>query len=116
MGADFARKTAKTHIKAWDKMRLKLATPDLFSITSTCEGRAMNFDMVSGGPKLSEGDQLIVAKNNGSLIARRGLTEVARATSVPAEIMKAVENGCGLATGTIQQINKLSGTMEISLC
>lgn len=115
MGNDFARKVAKSHKKKWDNDRLRLGTPDLFSVAPTSGARTLTFDVI-GKNSLAVGQECLVERSGDILIARQGRIEVARISKVPTKVMQAVDQGYGFAKGVACQVNVISGTVEISLC
>lgn len=115
MGAEFIRRAAKSFTKRWDESRKALATADLFTREPNCAGRSAPFD-VAPNMAVRAGDVVVVEKEGTALVARRGLREVARAVSPPAELLRAVESSCGVAKGTIEQTHYVANVAEISLC
>jgi hypothetical protein len=114
MGADFIEKATPTFKKSWDRARVALATADLFTRQPICAARVATAKMV-GNEQLRVGDHLTVEPQGGGLVALRGNTEVARFTKPSAELIKAVEDSCGVAKGIVEQIHDLTGIAEISL-
>jgi hypothetical protein len=115
VGADFIEKATPSFKKSWDRARVELATPDLFTKTPACAARTAVADIIAG-QCLHVGEQVTVEIEAGGLVARRGNTEVARFTAPPAELMRAVESSCGIAKGTVEQVHDLADVAEISLC
>lgn len=115
MGAEFIRRAAKSFIKRWDEGRRALGTADLFTREPSYAARSAPFD-VAPNTSVQAGDTVIVEKEGAALVARHGLSEVARTDHPPAELLRAVENSCGIAKGTIEQIHNLAHVAEISLC
>jgi hypothetical protein len=115
MGADFARKAAKTFERSWDNGRVALATADLRTRPANCGPRAVAAEILAG-VTLSQGEFVTVERSESALIARRGLTEVAQFNSPPPELVSAVDASCGVAKGTVEQIHEMAGVAEISLC
>lgn len=115
MGADFIEKTAPTFKKSWDRERTELATADLFTRTPSCQNRTAVADII-GKVKLSPGDWLIVEVQGELLIARRRNTEVARIKNPLPDLVKAVKDSCGIAKGKVEQVYKMAGVVDISLC
>src|SRR4051794_6620286 len=99
MGADFVRKAAPSFRKSWDEARVALATDTLFTRTPDRVARSMDFD-VTDDVELRRGDQVTVEKDGKDLVAKRGVKEVARSTSPPDGLVRAVEASCGIASGT----------------
>lgn len=115
MGTDFVERATATFKKSWDKGRVAFETADLFTQQPSCAARTAAADLV-GKANLQVGDRLTVEADGGALVARRGLTEVARFTNPSAELVNAVETSCGVAKGTVEQVHELAGVVEISLC
>lgn len=115
MGADFIEKATPSFKKSWDRARVELATPDLFTSTPSCAARTAVADIVPD-QCLQVGEQLTVEIEAGILVARRGNAEVARFTAPPLELVQAVEAACGIAKGTVEQVHELARVAEISLC
>jgi len=115
MGADFIEKSTPTFRKSWDKGRLTLATADLFTRTPDCAARTAAADII-GKPRLKAGDKLTVEFQGSDLIARRGLSDVARFTNPAADLVQAVKDSCGIAKGTVEAVHEMAGVAEISLC
>jgi hypothetical protein len=115
MGADFIRKAAKSHKKRWDEGRKELRTADLFTREPTYVPRTVPFELTAV-VELSIGDIVIVEAQGARLIARQRLSEVARAENPPRELLLAVQQSCGVAKGTIEQVHGVARVAEISLC
>lgn len=124
MGVDFIRRTAKTFEKSWDRHRVLLSTPDLFTRQPQGTARSVAADLVpvSGhGRSINPGDIVTVQEaqpndTNCRLIALSGLSVVARFVDPPPEVVDAVRESFGVARGTIERIHAISGVVEISLC
>ena len=114
MGSEFIEKVAPTLRKSWDRERANLATADLFTKTPDRAVRTVSADIVPGA-RLEESETLIVEVRDGKLVARRGHSVVAKFANPPSSIVAAVEDSCGLAKGTVEQIHSHSGVAEISL-
>jgi len=115
MGADFVEKATPSFRKSWDRARVALATADLFTRTPECAARSTVADIV-GNAQLKVGEQLTVEPQDGTLIARHGNRVVARIAKPRPDLMQAVEDSCGTAKGTVQQVHALARVAEISLC
>jgi hypothetical protein len=115
MGIEFIRKRAKPYKRRWDIGRRDLGTADLFTREPTCVGRLLPFDLTQTAA-LNVGDTVTVELNNGDLVARSGLSEVARAQNPPTDILSAVQHSCGIAKGLIEHVHGLARVAEISLC
>ena len=114
MGLDFVRNKTKTFVKSWDRHRVELGTPDLFTKQPDYCGRTATAE-VGNSVILCEGDCLTVEIDGQRLVAIRELSQVAHFISPPAELFQAVREGCGVARGVVQQVNVVSGTVEISI-
>lgn len=115
MGSDFLEKARHSYRKMLDRARVDLATADLLTKTTSCAARTAVADIVEG-QTLEIGEQITVEAENGQLIGRRGLTEVARFSSPPNDLLQAVEASYGIARGTVERVHDLAGVAEISLC
>jgi len=117
MGAEFIRRAAKTFVKRWDNGRRMLGTADLFTREPEpgCAATSAPFDL-AGSADLHPGDTVTVEKAGECLVARSGLSEVARSAHPPAELLRAVDRSCGIAKGTVENIHTIAGVAEISLC
>jgi len=115
MGADFIKRAAKTFVKRWDEGRRMLSTADLFTREPVCGAHSTAFDLQQNAD-VYIGETLTVEKEGDALVARYGLSEVARALHPPTELLEAVERSCGVAMGTIENIHVAANIAEISLC
>lgn len=115
MGTEFVEKATPSFKKSWDRARTALATADLFTRTPDCAARTAAADIL-GDARLQAGDRLTVETKNGTLVARRGNSDVAHFTNPAPELVKAVEGSCGIAKGTVEHVHDLAGVAEISLC
>jgi hypothetical protein len=115
MGIEFIRTRAKTFKKSWDRHRVSLATPTLFTQQPVCAARTAAADL-TGCATLQKGDTVIVQLNGTRLVAMRGLSEAAYFTDPPPELVSAVRESYGVARGTVEQINTIAGVAEISIC
>lgn len=115
MGADFIEKATPTFKKSWDRARVALATADLFTRAPSCAGRTAAAEIISPA-KLQIGEQLTVEREGGGLVALRGNVEVARFTSPSPDLVKAIDESCGIAKGVVEQVHDVAAVAEISLC
>lgn len=115
MGADFVEKATRSFKKSWDRERVALATDDLFTRQPERAARTAAAE-ITGNASLEVGEKVTVEREAGGLIARRGLDEIARFSNPPLALVKAVENSCGVAIGTVEDVHDLAGVAEISLC
>jgi hypothetical protein len=115
MGADFLECTKKTIRRSWDRERVSLATSDLLTREPGRAGRSVVGEII-GGAKLSPGEKLTVEKDASGLVARRGLTEVIRVSQAPPDVIRGVEESCGVAVGTVDQVHDTARVAEITIC
>ena len=115
MGSDFIEKATPTFRKSWDRARTALATADLFTNSPSSAPRTAAAEII-GKAQLEVGDRLTVEAQDGALVARRGNRDVARFTNPAPALVQAVEQSCGVAKGTVEQVHDLAGVAEISLC
>ena len=114
MGADFLKRTRKTHSKSIDAGKVRLATPDLFTQTPKDQPRCAI--AILTGEAVSTGEKLIIESEGKELVASKGNTVVARVKNPPADVITAISQSGGIAKGEIQKINAISKTVDISLC
>lgn len=115
MGADLLERAGKTIKRSWDRRRVALATSDLLTKQPECAGRSVVGEIV-GGAKLTLGEKLTVEKAEDGLVARRGLTDLVRISQPPADVMRGIEESCGIGVGTVDQVHEAAGVAEISIC
>jgi hypothetical protein len=115
MGADFPEKAAATFKKSWDRARVALATADLFT-RKPSEAKCTAAADIVGSTRLKVGEHLTVEAQGEGLVALRGIAEVARFPNPPTELLKAVQDSCGIAKGVVEQIHEMAAVAEISLC
>ena len=114
MGLEFIRKAAPTFKKSWDRHRVSLATPTLFTQQPVCVARIAVADLASAAT-LEKGDTVTVQLNGTKLVAMRGLSEVAYFTAPSPALVSAVQQSCGVARGTVEQIHSIASVVEISI-
>jgi hypothetical protein len=115
MGVEFIRKSAKTFKKSWDWHRVRLATPTLFTQQPTSTARTSAADIATGAT-LQKGEAVTVQLCDTDLVAMRDLSEVAYFVDPPPDVVSAVQESYGVASGTVEQINNIAGIVEISIC
>jgi hypothetical protein len=115
VGADFIERISPSYRKSMDRARARLATSDLLANEEACAARTAVAEIVSG-QSLRVGERITVEVEDGQLVGRRGLTEVARCMAPPLDLLQAVEDSCGIAKGTVEQVHDIAGVAEISLC
>ena len=115
MGVDFLERTKKTIKRSWDRERVALATSDLLTRQPNCAGRSVVGEIIEGAT-VSPGEKLTVERGADCLIARRGLTEVIRITQPPPDVMRGIEESCGVGVRTVDQVHNTAGVVEITIC
>lgn len=115
MGADFVEKATATFEKSWDNARTELATSNLFTKSPSSTVRTAAADILDA-TDLAPGMSLVVENSQGQLVGRLGTKTVAIVRNPPVELIKAIDESCGVAKGTIEEVHKLSHVVEISLC
>lgn len=115
MGIDFLERAGKSIKRSWDRQRVALATSDLLTMQPKCAARSVVAEIINDA-RITPGEKLTVEKDATGLIARRGLTGVLRIVDAPAEIMRGIEQSCGVAVGTVEQVHDQAGVAEISVC
>lgn len=115
MGADFLERARKTIKRSWDRHRVALATSDLLTRQPECAERSIVGDII-GDAQLAPGDRLNVERDDYGLVGRRGITDVLRITSAPAEILRGIDESCEIGVGIVEQVHEVAGVAEISIC
>lgn len=115
MGADFIEPKKKTFRRSWDRELVALGTADLFRREPECGGASVVGEII-GDAKLSPGEKLTVEKGAGGLIARRGLSEVVRIPDAPPDVIRGIEQSCGVGVGTVDHVHDPAGVVEIRIC
>ena len=115
MGADFIEKAAPSFRKSWDRARTALATADLSTNAPSSTARTAAAEVI-GKTQLKVGDRLTVEARDGGLVARHGNSDVARFMDPAPALVQAVQESCGVAKGTVEQVHHMAGVAEISLC
>ncbi len=115
MGADFLERCKKTFKRSWDRQRVALATSDLLTRQPDCAGRSVVGEII-GNAQLAPGDKLTVEKDRDGLVARRGLTNGVRISEAPADVVRGIEESCGVGVGTVDQVHDAARVVEISIC
>ena len=115
MGAEFIRHAARSFVKRWDHGRRMLGTADLFTRQPTTAAASAPFEL-GRSTELHAGDRVTVEKLGDYLVARSGLSEVGRNLHPPADLLRAVDQSCGVAKGTVEIVHSVAGVAEISLC
>ncbi len=114
MGADFLDKRNKGYAKHIDRKRAALATGDLLTQDPNNRPRRV-IAKVRKGAGLAKGDQLIIEDTNGKLTGSQGNSVVAEVEKASPAISAAIAKSSGIAKGTIEKVNAISGTVEVSI-
>jgi hypothetical protein len=115
MGTDFLERTKKTIKRSWDKERVALATSDLLTRRPENAGRSVVGEII-GNAKLTRGDKLTVEKDAQGWVARHGLTNLVRITDAPADVIRGIEESCGMGVGIVDVVHGPAGVVEMTIC
>ncbi len=115
MGVDFLERTKKTIRVGWDRSRVRLATADLLTRMPERTACSVAFDVI-GESVVHEGENLTVDVQESTLIARRGLTVVARRTDPPPAVLQAIKESSCQADATVGRVHPISRVLELDLC
>lgn len=115
MGIDFLRKSAKSYKKSLDKARADLCRPDLFTRQPSEQPRAYSASTHRRG-QLQAGDLVAVRLQGKTVVAQKGRHVVATFDAPPEELLMAMEESYGEASGTVEAVFEITGTVEISIC
>jgi hypothetical protein len=113
MGLDFLRRTAKSSTKAWDRGKLELSMPSLFSQQPDRQSRAVQVDCFDGirlsGTEVTlhlQGQNIVVVQEN----MRVGMVE-----RPPPDLVANIREAGGCALGQVQSFNELSWTADVKV-
>jgi hypothetical protein len=115
MGSDFLERAGKTIKRSWDRRRVALATSDLLTRQPGYTGRSVVGELI-GAAQLTPGEKLTVEQASGGLVARRGLKDSVRIPHAPSDVMRGIEESCGIGVGTVEEVHEAAGVVEISIC
>lgn len=115
MGIDFVKKVAPSFEKSWDKGAIEASTADIFTQHPESVCRIAVAD-ISKNAVLRKGEKIIITFKGESLIASRGLIEVAQFTNPSQKIVEAVRSSCGIGKGVVEKVYDQANVVEISIC
>ncbi|MGV2181443.1 MULTISPECIES: hypothetical protein [Rhizobium] len=115
MGIEFLARTRTTIRKYIDRMRVELATPDLFTQKPTDQPRCALISLQQGAV-VNEGDRLIIELSKAKITARRDNNVIGTYENPNSEVLTNLSNSGGTAGGVVRRVMKLSGKAEVSLC
>lgn len=112
MGLDFIRQRAKAFKRAWDRHRISLTTPTLFSVDPECAPRTAVATLDS---ELKPGSRMLVRAHPRGLTGYQGHTPVAVFVDPPADVVAAVRRSGGHAEGRV--VSTIDDHIaEVALC
>jgi hypothetical protein len=117
MGIDWIDQCAPTWNRSWDRGRIELSKPDLFTPETPRIQRTFRAICEQGQTdKLIEGKPYNLRFENGALLIYEGVVHVATSDSPPAEIVRLIqEKGMGHAVGTVTRIYPISGGADVAV-
>lgn len=119
MGLDLARKANAAFKKALDRHLADLAAGTLFSRTApACVTRSAAADIV-GAARLATGEELIVQRVQGHIVALRGIDEVARFVDPDPAWADGLRVAGMAIVGVVEAVHDLGGGIgvaEVKLC
>ncbi len=115
MGLDFIKKAAPNFDKGMDRSRMELATPKVFAQQPNCTPRAYSVRLLVD-EDFSIGEAVGITLRNGEVLMLRGLTVVGVFRDPPQAILQALTESFCEAYGTIQELQVLSRTAEVTIC
>lgn len=114
MGLDFIRRASKGFTKAWDRGRVSLAQPTLFTRHPESRRRTVIAEL-SPGCRVSVGMELMVCVDGERLILLEEISEVGCVECPPADSVDAIRTTGGHALGHVVCINPISGTADVEI-
>ena len=115
MGLDFVRKAAPNFHKGIDRSRVALATPALFTRYPGCTPRAYSARVFQDAEPFV-GESVGICLRDGEVLVMRGLNAIAVLRQPPTSLLEALTSSFGVGSGTIQEIQTLSKTAEVTIC
>ena len=114
MGVDFLQRIGATLKRSWDEGRVRIATPDLTTRELVGGERGVAADIVAGA-KLCPGEAVTLELDGSAIVARRGLSVVARNDNPSAGAVEAIARHHNILPGTISTLYDAAGMVEVSL-
>jgi len=114
MGLDFVRRRAKTFTKAWNRNRLDLAQPTLFTRYPECRSRSVIADLAADAG-VSQGSHIVVYARGSELVLVSGTTQVGAVPSPPSDLLSAIQDAGGCVLGHVTRINSISETADVEI-
>ncbi|MBY3468665.1 hypothetical protein HFN80_32580 [Rhizobium laguerreae] len=115
MGIEFLTRARKTITKHIDRMRVELATPDLFTQQPTDLPRCAMLSLRKGAV-VEIGDRLVLESTKSSVTAHRNNVAIGNYDNPSADILESLAKTGGTAGGVVRRVMKISGKAEVSLC
>jgi hypothetical protein len=115
MGMDFIRRAAPGFHKGLDQMRIKLATPTLFTQEPESKPRVYAAQLRDDRTATC-GEKLGIRLDGEQVHALRGLDLIATFNSPTPEVREALQASHGEGCGEVQTIHIVAGVVEITLC
>lgn len=115
MGLDFIRKATPSFRKGLDRMRIKLATPTLFTQEPTCSSPVYAANLRED-KELAAGEKLGVRLDGQRVLALRGLEPVAVFDNPTPDLKAALAASHGEACGVVQAVHAIARVAEITVC
>ena len=115
MGIEFLTRTRKTITKHIDRMRVELATPDLFTQKPADLPRCAMLTLKKGAI-VEVGDRLVLESTKSSVTAHRNNVAVGNYDNPSADVMESLAKTGGTAGAVVRRVMKISGKAEVSLC
>jgi hypothetical protein len=115
MGLDFIRRAAPAFHKGIDRMRIRLATPTLFTQQPESKPR-LYVAQLRKDRTAACGDKLGIRLDGEQVKALRGLDVVATFNNPTPELREALIASHGEACAEVQTIHIVAGVLEVTLC
>jgi hypothetical protein len=114
MGVDFIRKHAKKFNKGWDRDRMKLSTPDLFTRYPERTLRAV-VGQTRSGCQVPCGTDVVVRVVEDRAVAIQDITAVADLLDLPEDVLEAVRECGGHVNARVTRVADDGGALEVEL-
>lgn len=115
MGIEFIRKAAPAFRKRWDRDRLDLGTPTLFTQQPGCNSYSAIAGL-RGGVSVEPGDNVTVQQTDRGVVAYKGAVEVGVFAAPTPDLLNILAEGYGIAPGRVEHVHPLAQAADIKLC
>jgi hypothetical protein len=114
MGVDFIRRHAKKFNKKWDKDRLAVCKPDLFTRQPSAPIRSV-VACPTAGAVITVDEEIVIRIEPNRAVAVKGITAIAEIKSLPPDVRDAVINCGGHVRGRVTNVSSDGMALEMEI-